>query len=73
MRTLIDLTEEQVAALNRITVLESKSRAAVIREAVDLLIAQRVDASLDDAFGLWTNHGEIVDGNAYQEEMRSEW
>ncbi|WP_426231452.1 CopG family transcriptional regulator [Pararhizobium sp. DWP3-4] len=71
MRTLIDITELQVQALEDIARTEKLSRAAVIRAAIDDYIQRRQRIDINDAFGLW---GEsAVDGLSYQEKVRSEW
>ncbi len=71
MRTLIDITELQVQALEEIARKEKLSRAAVIRAAVDDYIQRRRRVEIDDAFGLWGDGG--IDGLSYQEKVRSEW
>ena len=47
------------------------SRAALIRRAIDGLLASERDGSGGDAFGLWA--GRAGDGLAYQREIRGEW
>jgi predicted transcriptional regulator len=71
MRTLIDLSDPQVAALDELSKAERKSRAAIIRQAIDDYLAKRRSARQEDAFGLWGNRK--VDGLAYQRRMRREW
>lgn len=72
MRTLIDLAEPQVKALDDLARTEKRSRAALIREAVEDFLAKRApSASLDDAFGLWGDRA--VDGLDYQRRLRDEW
>ncbi|MBP7240729.1 ribbon-helix-helix protein, CopG family [Amaricoccus sp.] len=70
MRTLVDLVDTQVRALDRLAKRQERSRAAVIREAVDAYLDRHGLADGDEAFGLW---GRDVDGLAYQERARSEW
>ncbi len=71
MRTLIDLADSQVAALDELSKAEKKSRAALIRQAIDDYLAGRRVAREEEAFGLWGN--KKVDGMAYQNRMRREW
>jgi predicted transcriptional regulator len=72
MRILVDATEAQVAALDKLAMQEKKPRAAVIRAAIDEYVARnRRKAALEDSFGIWGKDGE--DGLAYQERLRSEW
>jgi predicted transcriptional regulator len=71
MRTLIDITELQVQALEDIAKAEKLSRAAVIRAAIDEYVRRRNRSEADEAFGLWGKNG--MDGLEYQEQVRSEW
>jgi hypothetical protein len=71
MRTLVDLGETQVQALDKLSKKEKRSRAALIRQAVDDYLAKRPSAQEGDAFGLWGKRK--VDGLAYQKKTRSEW
>lgn len=71
MRTLVDLPEQQIDALAEIGRRERVSRAALVREAVDELIAKRRRSALDASFGILK--GQIEDGLAFQERMRAEW
>lgn len=72
MRTVIDIPDEQVAALDRLARAAGTSRAAMIRAAVDRLLEDRTPApDIDAAFGLWADGDE--DGLAYQRRLRDEW
>ena len=70
MRTPVDLSDTQIRALDAISRKEKRSRASLIRQAVDdYLHNRRLEAN---AFGLWGNRK--VDGFAYQQKVRrSEW
>jgi predicted transcriptional regulator len=71
MRTLVDLVETQVRALDRLAKRRDRSRAALIREAVDDYLNRHGAEAGDDAFGAW---GETAgDGRAYEERVRGEW
>lgn len=71
MRTLVDIGEPQVHELDELSKQDRRSRAALIREAIDDYLAKRRAKPGDDAFGLWGKRK--VDGLAYQEKVRREW
>jgi metal-responsive CopG/Arc/MetJ family transcriptional regulator len=71
MRILVNLADWQVAALDKLSKAEKKSRAAVIRSAVDDYLAQRRVRREQEAFGLWGK--KKIDGLAYQRRIRREW
>jgi metal-responsive CopG/Arc/MetJ family transcriptional regulator len=71
MRTLVDLGHAQIQALNELSKKEKRSRAALIRQAIDDYLAKRQSKKESDAFGLWGRRK--VDGLAYQEKVRREW
>jgi predicted transcriptional regulator len=71
MRTLVDIGDIQIQALDALSQKARRSRAALVREAIeDYLERHRIDQQAD-AFGLWGNRK--VDGLEYQEMIRSEW
>ena len=71
MRTLVDLGDHQIHALDELSKKEKLSRAALIRRAIDDFLAKRHSKQEGDAFGLWGKRK--VDGLAYQEKVRGEW
>jgi metal-responsive CopG/Arc/MetJ family transcriptional regulator len=71
MRTLVDLGDTQIQALDELSKKEKRSRAALIRQAIDDYLKSRHDKQEGDAFGLWGKRK--VDGLAYQEKVRGEW
>ena len=72
MRTIVDLPDRQIEALERISKSRKLSRAELIRQAVDRYLADHApDAAA--AFGIWKNAGLRGDGLAYQRRMRREW
>jgi metal-responsive CopG/Arc/MetJ family transcriptional regulator len=71
MRTLVDLGETQVQALDDLARKDKRSRAAVIREAVEEYLKKHRVSDQRDAFGLWGDRK--MDGLAYQERVRGEW
>jgi len=72
-RFLVDIPEEDVIRLDALAKAEGKSRAAVLREAVANYIAAECRQGFEKYFGLWERHGSVVDGLAYEEELRGEW
>jgi metal-responsive CopG/Arc/MetJ family transcriptional regulator len=70
-RILVDLPDAQVEELAALVETEQRSRAAVIRDAIDTYIAQHKRALGADVFGLWKS--KKIDGLKYQQELRSEW
>jgi hypothetical protein len=70
-RILVDLPEAQVAELAALVKTERRSRASIIRQAIEAYLAQRKQASGTNVFGLWKDRK--TDGLAYQQEIRSEW
>ncbi len=71
MRTLVDVGDTQLQELDELSKEEKRSRAALIREAIDDFLAKRRSKHEGDAFGLWGKRK--VDGLVYQERVRSEW
>jgi metal-responsive CopG/Arc/MetJ family transcriptional regulator len=71
MRTLVDLGDTQIQALDELSKKEKQSRAALIRQAIDDFLMKRHSGKEDDAFGLWGKRK--IDGLAYQEKVRREW
>jgi predicted transcriptional regulator len=71
MRTLVDIGEAELLELQDLAKEAKRSRAALIREAIDEFLAKRRSQHQGDAFGLWGQRQ--VDGLAYQEKMRDEW
>ena len=71
MRTLVDLVDSQVQALDRLAKRQDRSRASLIRGAVDDYLGRNCPEGEGDAFGLWGR--DAVDGLAFQEQARREW
>jgi len=71
MRTLIDIGESDIRALDDLAKSRQASRAALIRQAVAEYLGRHRQTAGQGAFGLWGNGGE--DGLAYQERVRQEW
>lgn len=71
MRTIVDLTEEQVAALARLCAEQGISRAEAVRRAVDRLTAGQGAAAKDVGFGLWSH--KRINGRRHVDRLRGEW
>ncbi|OHV75994.1 CopG family transcriptional regulator [Rhizobium sp. LCM 4573] len=71
MRTLVDLGEADLEALDRLAKEENVSRASLIRAAVREYLRRNAKEKQAEAFGLWGTSG--IDGLKFQEEIRGEW
>ncbi|KAF0093042.1 MAG: CopG family transcriptional regulator [Puniceicoccaceae bacterium 5H] len=71
MRTIIEVPDEVIASLDQLGAREKRSRAALIRDAIDGYLRQKSLPAADAAFGLWKQQPE--DGLSYQERLRGEW
>jgi len=71
MRTIIDLPEIQLEALDAVCAREGVSRAEGVRRAVAGYLKDARPAGPDPAFGLW--RARPRDGVAYQRRLRREW
>lgn len=70
MRTLVDIPDAQVEALDRLAAQKQVSRASLIREAVGALLDRQKDDVVRNGFGLW---GKSEDGLVVQRRLRAEW
>ncbi len=71
MRTIIEIPDDLVQALDALGKQTQSSRAALIREAVKEYLTHHEPAPMEAAFGLWK--GRNPEGVEYQRELRSEW
>lgn len=71
MRTLVDIGEPEVRALDAMASRMGASRAALIRTAIGEWLARHRTSETDKAFGLWRSRRG--DGLAYEDEVRAEW
>ena len=71
MRTLVDIGEVELEALDRIAKEGNVSRASLIRTAIGDYLARNIKERQSGAFGLWKQ--SPVDGLKFQDEIRSEW
>lgn len=80
MRTIVDIPEDQIKALDLIGKNQDVSRAELVRRAVDLYLAKEKKKTSADAidqyFGFLKDYPEAfdgLDGVEYQEKIRAEW
>lgn len=73
MRTIVELPEDQLRALDAWREARGISRAEAVRRAVANLLADEVQvrAAVESAFGLWSDRG--LDGLDEQRRLRGEW
>lgn len=60
-----------IETLDHIGAKEKRSRAAIIREAVDCYLKEQYAHDTTEAYGIWKD--DILDGVDYQRNIRSEW
>ncbi|MBA2666436.1 MAG: ribbon-helix-helix protein, CopG family [Trueperaceae bacterium] len=70
MRTIVDLPERHVEALDRLAAQRRESRTALVREAVDVYLEGQAVAGRQAAFGGWDGD---EDGLAVQRRLCGEW
>ncbi len=71
MRALVDMSDAQVEALDALAKRVRRSRAALIRAAIDEYLESHRGEQIEEGFGLWGERE--IDGVAYQENVRREW
>jgi metal-responsive CopG/Arc/MetJ family transcriptional regulator len=73
MRTIIEIPDEQIRALDAWRRTRGLTRAEAVRRAVSGLLHDEAEvrSSVAAAFGLW--RGRALDGMAEQERLRAEW
>jgi hypothetical protein len=79
MRTIVDIPENEIKALDLLGKKRNLSRAALVREAVEkYLLEENIQAksNLDKYFGILKDDPTVfegMDGLAWQKKMRAEW
>ena len=76
MRTLVDIPDEDLVLLNKLSKNRRQSRAHIVRTAISSYLHSQSNDLADSAFGLWTAGNKprkFEDGVAYQNRMRREW
>lgn len=71
MRTIIEIPDDVIESLDRITADENRSRASLIREAIAEYLGHKALPSDGGAFGLWKDRGK--DALEYQDKLRRDW
>jgi predicted transcriptional regulator len=71
MRTLVDIPEEDIKALDDLARRRKEPRAKVIRRAVREHINKSRKPDISEFFGLWKD--APVDGLEFQQRIRTEW
>jgi hypothetical protein len=75
VRTIVDLPEEQIRALDAYSRKFGVSRAEAVRRAVAMFLPKRPHRKLDfqnhPAFGAWKDRR--LDAVGYQRKLRAEW
>jgi metal-responsive CopG/Arc/MetJ family transcriptional regulator len=71
MRTLVDIPDADVAALDELARRRRESRAKVLRAAIGEYLTKHRTMDTSQAFGLWGSDAE--DGVEYQRRLRAEW
>jgi hypothetical protein len=71
MRTIVDLPDEQLAALAAVCEREGISRAEAVRRAVAEFTRTSPPGRNTGAFGLWKR--KRTPGLVYERRLRSEW
>lgn len=56
MRTLVDVPDEIIQSLDRVSGTEKRSRASLIREAITEYLRKKSVLPAEAAFGLWKQH-----------------
>jgi predicted transcriptional regulator len=71
MRTLVDIPDSDILALDELASRRREARAKVIRAAIGEYLARHRVTESTRAFGLWATCAE--DGVEYQRRLRAEW
>ena len=74
MRTLVDIPDEDIEKLDALAGKSKRSRAAAIRDAVKLYLAQNDNSKdwIERWAGLWEGRDDKPDGVEYQRAMRED-
>jgi predicted transcriptional regulator len=74
MRTLVDIPDDDIKKLDALASKSKRSRAAAIREAVKLYLAQNDNSKdwIERWAGLWEARDDIPDGVEYQRAIRED-
>jgi metal-responsive CopG/Arc/MetJ family transcriptional regulator len=70
MRTIIDLSDPQLAALEKLCKQKKISRAEAVRRAVDSMLSEQHVQTRAAVFGAWSTK---KDSRAWVDDLRGEW
>jgi ribbon-helix-helix CopG family protein len=71
MRTLVDIPNDELEALNALSKAEGVSRAESIRRAISAYVELNRPPVRHEGFGLWKDKG--IDTDEYLRKIRAEW
>lgn len=71
MRTIIELPDDQAAAVAKICIKEGISRAELVRRALARVIEEEERGGLERSFGAWKN--KRLKSREFVEKLRKEW
>jgi predicted transcriptional regulator len=72
-RILTDLPEEDVLALDQLAARNHRSRAAEIREAIEVHLRRRASNDwIERGYGYWQDRDDIGDAVEYQRAIRED-
>ncbi len=71
VRTIIDLTEDQIGALSRLCAAQKISRAEAVRRAVAQMLKEASSGQKDAGFGLWRH--KRIPSRKMVATLRGEW
>lgn len=71
MRTIVDIPDKVIETLDQIGSTAHRSRAALIRDAINSYLCEHHREESTEAFGIWKD--KITDGVEYQRRVRNEW
>lgn len=72
-RILADLPDDDIQWLDARAAEQGKSRASVLREAVEAYRAEAPDDWLEAGFGAWKDRTDIADAVEWQRRERASW
>lgn len=71
MRTLIEIPDTDIKALDLLRQQRGESRSKLVRRAVREYLERNLQPEPERAFGLWRDRDD--DGLDYQRKLRAEW
>jgi|GEM_PF-404325 len=71
MRTIVEIPEEKIQVLDKLSKKENVSRAELIRRAIESYLQVSSDKDMDSHFGSWKR--KPLDSVKWQRDLRKEW